>query len=312
MIRKERKEFTDRKTGNTYRYYDVVKTLNNWDNIVCSDEIAKLERDIPVPLLEHIYPYDKRYTSLNPCYPDSYFYIKSLETIRMIRHNKSLRRRTSFKIHFNCPCIAETYHNSVHVYWLNKDKWCKFTYPLTYRDTLYIRREDICTWHTFMISHIDITDSTIHPTEIEAVIKNPLFKFSIYELINSYFSLKDENPIYINNCHIGLNCNYDMFTRDIFSPKYRFKVFETPKYDKTYDIIDYPRYNTLYNNMGKIDNYWGKRYSITNFNMAHEGINDNRDIMRYYKILWIMADNMIIDKISSIVENFHELVFENY
>ena len=60
MIRKERKEFTDRKTGNTYRYYDVVKTLNNWDNIVCSDEIAKLERYIPFPLSEHIYPYDKR------------------------------------------------------------------------------------------------------------------------------------------------------------------------------------------------------------------------------------------------------------
>ena len=49
-----------------------------------------------------------------------------------------------------------------------------------------------------MITHIDITDQTIDNKIIQEVIKNPLFKFNMNELIKLDFKISEINPIITN------------------------------------------------------------------------------------------------------------------
>tara|TARA_B100001123_G_C15257729_1_gene1005360 strand:- start:849 stop:1649 length:801 start_codon:yes stop_codon:yes gene_type:complete len=131
----------------------------------------------------------------NDCLSDSYFLASECEFIKN-RIKKSLNENFNrrFKILFDSKEIMKEYGDHVYIYYLNtNNEWIKFVHPLPYKK--YLPINDIGRYHTFLISHINITDDTLDPISIKQVIEKPLFKFSIDELIKPYFKFSGENSL---------------------------------------------------------------------------------------------------------------------
>lgn len=115
---------------------------------------------------------------------------------------QQVREREDFKIVNNCSNIRDLYGDFVYLYYLDiNNNWIKMFHPLPYRSVLRISRRSTDFNRkniTFMVSHIDITDITLPPTEIKNVIDNPIFKFSTGELINNHFKFNENNLTYKN------------------------------------------------------------------------------------------------------------------
>ena len=305
----KRKEWTDSRSDLTYRYDDVIKTIDNWPDTVSINAAL-------IPLRKQRIAKDDICSPERLRYPNCYFHVKILESQRTTKRN-SLLKISGFTICFNCPVIAEKYNNSVYVYWLCDGWWSKFDLPLPYHSFLRIPNVDIKIYHTFMISNDDITDPTLSQVEIEQMIKNAIFKFSVYELIKPSFSFKDENIHYKNRCHDTLSYTMKRCREGTLFGRFAPALFNSLAPALNYiefDTIDYPRYNTLYNNMLFKYNDTSQKLpnSIVNFNKIDFRKTASEQALKYYKILWRTADDSIIDKISSQITNFHSLVYERY
>ena len=167
-------------------YCDIIKTIKNMKNTLRkADDCNSYSNILDVATF-------MRYSD-NAFYPLNYFYI--LEFEKALVKYKSWYHSESFTIRNNCPKIKESYGDAVYVYFLDEqNEWNRFEEQLHYGRFVYIDNRKL--YQTFMISLIDIYDPLLNPEEVENIIKNSIFKFSIDDLIENYFSFRTENLTY--------------------------------------------------------------------------------------------------------------------
>lgn len=131
---------------------------------------------------------------------DIYFLALECEKLKSLIKNlvdNSPTLMTYNKIIFDSEEILQKYGKYIYVYYLNENnEWVQYYSPLEYRQFHLVY--NIEKYQTIMITHIDITDQTIDNKIIQEVIKNPLFKFNMNELIKLDFKISEINPIITN------------------------------------------------------------------------------------------------------------------
>ena len=214
-----------------------------------------------------------------------------------------------FKINFNCTKIRDMYGPSVFIYYKNENSWVRFTHPLPYNSYLPIRQRDINRYQHILISHIDLTDYTIDPAEIEEAINNPIFKFSINDLEDNRFLFNGTNKT-LRKYFVKELKNYKGYNhktivyKNIFNNEY-LRLHCPFKCDSI-------RYNYLYNKLVFKEYYLSKdvleiyRYMNVDYKKTKKTIfvvNEDKSLVmknsyndkNYYKTLWSIADKNIIE-----------------